>query len=429
MKAGILCVGTELVTGLVRDTNGYFFSQKLIEKGVFPKFIFLVPDEKRDIKNALRFLLEEPEIEWIIVSGGLGPTDDDFTKEAIAELLEQELFFDLETWERIRQFYWNLRKTEPPENNKKQALIPKGAQILTNHLGTAPGLKIETQRKIIFVIPGVPKEAEFFWNILEKEIHAGSCSFYRTKILKFCGVGESQLATLIKPLLSNLSDEIHFAFLPNYGEVWFYLYAERTNEKNKKEMDALIEAIHRSYEDFIFSPYGDTLEEAVGKILKEQKLKLAIAESCTGGLLGDRITNVPGSSEYFERGYIVYSNRAKVEDLGVPQKTLEDHGAVSEEVASFLAQGARKKAMADIGVGITGIAGPGGATEKKPVGLVYIAVADAEEIEVKSYQFRGERIMNKRFASQFALSMLFTFLRKRRGKYNERRNDQEFYCS
>jgi len=413
LKAGILCVGTELVTGLIRDTNAYFFSQKLTEKGIFPKFILLAPDEKQDIKTALSLLLNDPEMKLIIVSGGLGPTDDDFTKEVIAELLGWELVFDEATWERIRHFYRNLRKADPPENNKKQALIPRGATVLTNEIGTAPGLKMEVQGKTIFVIPGVPREAEFFWNIIEREIHISISSFYRTKTLKFCGIGESQLATLMKPFLSRLPSEVHFAFLPNYGEVWFYLYAYKAGKERRKELDRLIEEASHTYGDFLFSSYGDTLEEAVGRMLREKGLKLAIAESCRGGLLGDRITNVPGSSDYFERGYIVYSNRAKVEELGVPQEVLKEKGAVSEEVACWLAQGARKKATADIGVGITGIAGPTGATEGKPVGLTYLALADENGVEVKKYQFGGDRLMNKRFASQFALSMLFLFLRRK----------------
>ncbi|NSW75344.1 MAG: competence/damage-inducible protein A [Candidatus Atribacteria bacterium] len=413
MKAGILCVGTELVTGLIRDANAYFFSQRLVEKGVFPKFVMFVPDEKEDIANGLTFLLDDPEVEVIIVSGGLGPTEDDFTKEVIAELLGRKLVFDELTWKKICQFYWNLRKTEPPENNKKQALIPEGATVLPNELGTAPGLKMEMRGKTIFVVPGVPREAEFFWSVIAGEIHAGGSSFYRTKILKFCGIGESQLATLMKPFLASLPEKVRFAFLPNYGEVWFYLYASEAGHQRREELDRLVEEVANIYGDFLFSPYGDTLEEAIGKILRERRLKLAIAESCTGGLLGDRITNVPGSSDYFERGYVVYSNRAKVEELGVPKEILEVKGAVSEEVACLMAQRAREKAAADIGMGITGIAGPTGATDTKPLGLTYMAVADERRVEVKKYQFGGDRLMNKRFASQFALSMLFLFLRGR----------------
>lgn len=413
MKAGILCVGTELVTGLIRDANAYFFSQKLVEKGVFPKFVMLVPDEKKDIAHGLTFLLDDPEVEVIIVSGGLGPTEDDFTKEVIAELLGQELVFDELTWKKICRFYWNLRKTEPPENNRKQALIPEGATVLPNELGTAPGLKVKVRGKTIFVVPGVPREAEFFWSTIAGELHVDSSSFYRTKILKFCGIGESQLETSMKPFLASLPEGIRFAFLPNYGEVWFYLYVYEAGPERRKELDRLIEEAANVYGDFLFSSYGDTLEEAIGKMLKEKKLKIAIAESCTGGLLGDRITNVPGSSDYFERGYIVYSNRAKMEELGVPKEILETKGAVSEEVACLMAQRAREKAATDIGMGITGIAGPTGATDTKPLGLTYMALADERGVEVKKYQFGGDRLMNKRFASQFALSMLFAFLRGR----------------
>ncbi len=410
-----MCVGTELVTGLTQDMNALFFSQKLVHQGVFPKTVLFVPDDKYDIARVFRFLLQDTEIRLIIICGGLGPTDDDFTKEVIAEILGYQLYFDEGTWQKIRQFYQKIRGIEPPENNKKQALVPQGAVVLTNELGTAPGLKIEVEGKQIFVVPGVPREAEFFWSFIQQSIHEEErLPFYRSKILKFCGIGESQLAIFLQPLLRSLPADVRFAFLPKYGEIWFYLYAYQVDEEKRRKMDEHLDLIARSQYDFLFSPYGDTLEEAIGKLMQAQNLTLAIAESCTGGLLGDRITNIPGSSRYFDRGYIVYSNRAKVEELHVPQNLLETRGAVSEEVALYLAQGARENAQADIGMGITGIAGPQGGSEEKPVGLVYVAIADATQAEVKKYQFGGDRLMNKRFTSQAALSMLFTFLRRRK---------------
>lgn len=411
MNAAILCVGTELVTGAVRDVNAAFLTYKLLEKGIFPRWILFVPDAVEDIVSSLHFLLE-CSVSFVFVSGGLGPTADDFTREAIAQALGKPLVFSEEAWEEIRRFYRHIRGIEPPENNRKQALFPEGARFIPNGVGTAPAFILDEGKKI-FVLPGVPREVEFFWQHLEREIPAVEGGIYRSEILKFCGLGESQLEEKIAPLLGNLPRTIRYSFLPNYGEVWFFLYGQGVSQEERAEGSRLIEVIKEILSPYLFSTYGETLEEAVGKVLLERGLRVAVAESCTGGLVGSRITDIPGSSRYFERGYIVYSNRAKMLDVGVPEEILQRFGAVSEETARCLAEGARKRAQTDIGLGVTGIAGPGGGTPEKPVGLVYIAVSDASRTEVRRFQFGGDRLMNKRFFSQAALTMLFTFVRKR----------------
>lgn len=413
MKAAILGVGTELLTGLIRDYNAYFLAQRLVERGVLPQFIIFAPDQIEKIVSALQFIMQEEEIKLVIVSGGLGPTEDDLTREAVARAFNRNLVFNSEAWNKIQFFYRQLRNVEPPENNKKQAFIPQGAGILYNERGTAPGFKLQVEDKNIFVIPGVPREAEFFWSLIEKELPQEEENFYRSPVFKFCGIGESNLAEEVRPFLAYLPSSFNIAFLPNYGEVWLYVYSSNYSLEQKELALLFLDKVAHHLDRFFFTPYGDTLEEAVGNMMKEKGLKLGVAESCTGGLVANRITDVAGSSQYFERGYVVYSNEAKKEDLEVPEEILKEKGAVSEEVARFLAQSVRRKGKVDLGLGITGIAGPGGGSEGKPVGLVYIALASEDDIIVQKFHFSGDRLMNKRFASQSALTMVFQCLKEK----------------
>lgn len=409
MRAGILCIGTELVTGAIRDVNAIFLAEKLLKKGVFPKWISFAPDEVEEIASSVRFFIER-KADLLFVVGGLGPTTDDLTREGVAKALGQPLRFSEEAWEGIRRFYFRIRGVEPPENNKRQAFLPEGALLIPNEVGTAPAFVLEGTPRI-FVLPGVPKEVEFFWHRLEREIPNVSGGVYRSETLKFCGIGESQLEEGVRPLLRELPGNLRFSFLPNYGEVWFFLYGQNVLPEDIAKGEEVLESIKSMFSPYLFSKYGETLEEAIGKLLVERGLTIAVAESCTGGLVGSRITDIPGSSRYFKRGYIVYSNEAKVADLGVPESVLQSFGAVSEETARHLAEGVRQRARVDIGLGITGIAGPKGGSPDKPVGLVYIGISDGAKTEVRKFQFGGDRLMNKRFFSQAALTMLFTFLR------------------
>ncbi|MCS7241391.1 MAG: CinA family nicotinamide mononucleotide deamidase-related protein [Candidatus Caldatribacterium sp.] len=411
MNAAILCVGTELVTGAVRDSNASFLIEKLLRKGIFPKWISFIPDEVKEIAAIVRFLRDQG-VDILFVIGGLGPTTDDLTREGIAEALERPLRFSEEAWEGIRRFYLRIRGVEPPENNKKQAFFPEGASFIPNEVGTAPAFILDGPPKI-FVLPGVPREVEFFWHRLEREIPNVPGNIYRSTTLKFCGIGESLLEERMRPFLQELPKSLRFSFLPNYGEVWFFLYGQNVSSEEITRGEEILENVKKSLASYLFSQYGETLEEAIGKLLCERGLRIAIAESCTGGLVGSRITDIPGSSQYFDRGYIVYSNRAKIMDLGVPEGILSRFGAVSEETARYLAERVRHKAEVDIGLGITGIAGPGGGSLEKPVGLVYVGVSDGSKTVTKRFQFGGDRLMNKRFFAQAALTTLFVFLKER----------------
>ncbi|MCX6088938.1 MAG: nicotinamide-nucleotide amidohydrolase family protein [Candidatus Atribacteria bacterium] len=231
--------------------------------------------------------------------------------------------------------------------------------------------------------------------------------------MKFCGIGESQFEMNIKPLLTELPPSLKPAYLPSFGEVWFYLYSDQKNLDTVERAERVIQKIKDQYHQYLFTPFGDTLEEACGQLLCRFHLTLSTAESCTGGLLIHRLTNISGSSQYVNRGYVVYSNKAKENDLAIPELIIQEKGAVSEEVARLLAEHVREKTGTDFGIGITGIAGPTGGLETKPVGLVYIALAEEKQTLVRKHIFSGDRIVNKTFASQFALTYLFQALRKK----------------
>jgi len=418
MKSAILCIGTEITTGLVRDQNAYFLAFHLTSVGLFPKLVLFVPDHKETIAKTLQFLFEDEEIQSLFITGGLGPTQDDLTRETLAEILGKKLCFIPEQWENIVRFYQKIRHTQPPENNRKQAFIPEGAVLLENPLGTAPGFISDFQNKKIFVIPGVPKETEYFWPIIKTHLPSHDNQFYRSEMIKICGVGESRFEHEIQPFLSSLPDTLQSAYLPYFGEVWFYLYSYEKNPQIIQNAENVIKKIKDVWKPYLFSQWGNTLEQACGMLLSEKHLTIAIAESCSGGLLSHRLTNVPGSSSYFYRGYVVYSNQAKIEDIGVPSSLLAQHGAVSEEVAHALAVGVRKNSNTDIGIGITGIAGPSGGSEQKPVGLVYIGISNSQHTQVKKYLFSGDREVIKTLSTQSALTQLF--LQLQRGALNER---------
>ena len=412
MKSAILCIGTEITTGLVKDINAHFLAYKLTSAGFFPKFVLFSPDHKDTIIKTLQFLLEDREIQFLIITGGLGPTQDDLTREIVAEFLGKKLCFIPEQWEEIVSHYKNMRNIPPPENNKKQAFIPEGSLLLKNPMGTAPGFVANFQDKKIFVIPGVPKETEYFWSIIEKYLPANDNQFYRSEMIKICGVGESQFESAIQPYLSSLPEMIQPAYLPYFSEVWFYLYSYQKNSQIIQGAENVIKTIKENWKPFLFSQWGNTLEQACGNLLKELHLTIATAESCSGGLLSHRLTNVPGSSNYFYRGYVVYSNLAKIDTVGVPPSLITQYGAVSEEVAQALAEGVRKKSKTDIGIGITGIAGPSGGSEQKPVGLVYVALSNSQQTKVKKNLFSGDREFIKTLTTQSALTQLFLELQK-----------------
>ncbi|MCS7228478.1 MAG: competence/damage-inducible protein A [Candidatus Kryptonium sp.] len=407
MKAEIITIGDELLIGQVINTNASYIGRKLSEIGISTARIVSVGDDEKEIIEELKHAFDNFEV--VILTGGLGPTHDDVTKNAICKFFNTGLVFNEEVFNQVKEFLAKRGRTEINEANRSQAFVPEKAKIITNHWGTAPGFLFEEQGKIVVVMPGVPKEMigmmeNFVINYLAQK---ATGNVIKQKVLKTTGIPESYLYEKLKDTLDEIKNFCKIAFLPSALGVKIRITVKA---KNQNEANRLIEEaekrIREKAEKYIYGVDNEELEEVIGRLLTERGLKLAVAESCTGGLIADRITNVPGSSKYFERGVVAYSNEAKVQILGVPEELIRNFGAVSREVAESMAEGVRKISGADIGISTTGIAGPTGATPTKPVGLVWIGYSDKNETFAKEFRFGDDRLENKQRATQMALEIL-----------------------
>ncbi|MCK8826531.1 competence/damage-inducible protein A [Natroniella acetigena] len=406
MKAEIIAIGTELLLGQIVDTNSQWLAQQLARIGIDLYYKQTVGDNKDRVVDILQQSLKRANL--VIMTGGLGPTQDDLTREAIAEALDVKLAKNEQLATEIEDFFAE-RDYQMTENNFKQAYLPIGAEGISNPQGTAPGVLVEQEGKIIVALPGVPQEMKVMIqeeiipylqdSILDDEI-------IKSKVMKLYGIGESSLEEEIADILEEQTNPT-IAPLASRGEVKLRLTAKADSLAEAEQMIAeKIAELEERIGDYVYGYDEEGLEEAVAKLLLEHGLTLATAESCTGGLLGARLTDVSGSSAYFERGVISYSNQAKQELLGVAEETLRQYGAVSSQTAQEMALGIKKRAGTDLGLAITGIAGPTGGTPQKPVGLVYIAVADKEDVTSYKYQFKGGRERVKFLTSQQALKLL-----------------------
>ncbi len=412
-KVSIISIGDELLIGQTINTNAAYIGEQLTSIGYQVIRNFTVGDDEEDI---LKILKDAEEIsDFIFITGGLGPTHDDITRKCILEFFETELVFDEPTFERIKKLF-ERRNIPMPEINREQALVPKIAKVIPNDFGTAPGFDISKNGKRFFVMPGVPYEMKGMMENtilpeLKKYIQSKGV-FYNQKILYTTGIPESALYTKLQDL-RELFEEVKVAFLPSQFGVKIRLSMRSDDEKlNLKKIKFVEDKIRERVDEYIYSDENLSLEEVIGKILTEKKLKLAVAESCTGGLICNRITNISGSSNYFERGIISYSNESKIQILGVNPETIQKYGAVSEQTAIEMAHGVRKISGADIGISTTGIMGPTGATETKPIGLVYIGYSDSQKEFAKQYNFADNRIRNKERSSQAALALLWQMLKE-----------------
>lgn len=407
----IMAIGSELLTPLFQDTNSLYLTQRLNELGLDVSFKTIVGDDWEELVLCIEEALSRSDL--TIAMGGLGPTRDDRTREAFAYVLDRKLLFKKELLEKIRERF-RRRGLKMPDINKKQAYVIEGAEALPNSNGTAPGLWLETEQKTVILLPGPPQELkpmfdDYAWPKLQKR----RTEYVSRTVLKTTGLTESEIESLIFDLYPK-SPDIKITTLAYPGQIEIHLTA-RSKESQKKavgKLEKLKEAILQRLQDYVFSHQGQELEEVMGNLLKRNKKTLAVAESCTGGLVGHRITNVPRSSDYFLQGVIAYSNEAKTSLLDVPSDLIESDGAVSYQVAQAMAAGVRKRAKADLGVGITGIAGPSGGTKEKPVGLVYIALAWEEGSEVSKNLFLGQREAIKFQSSQKALDMVRRYFTK-----------------
>jgi nicotinamide-nucleotide amidase len=409
MKSEIIAVGSEMLTPYRQDTNSLYLTERLNEIGVTVAFKTIVGDRKKDLVGAIRNALARTDI--VILVGGLGPTEDDLTRESVAEALSLSMKRDAPQVAALhaRAATWRMPM---PENNLKQADLIDGAVFLNNPNGSAPGQWLEAlyggYRKLIMLVPGPPHECKplFDDECMPRLRSLVPARHLAKRTLKAAMIPESQADKLLAPIYSTFSD-VETTILAHAGDIQLTLLCSKTNKDlAEQRVEELATKLEEALDDWMYSAEGESLEQIVLFYLGLRQATLAVAESCTGGLVAQRITSVAGSSRSFLGGVVVYSNEMKTTFADVPAEMIERHGAVSSEVASALAEGIRKKSGATLGLGITGIAGPGGATENKPVGRVYIAVSDDQKTDAFERTFRGGRDRVREWASQQALDLV-----------------------
>ena len=407
MKAYIITIGDEILLGNTLNTNAAYIGEQLSEINIPVIKTSVVGDDNPSILSELKLATETCDL--ILLTGGLGPTHDDVTRKSIVDFFNTELIENKEVLEDINLMF-EKRKRKVTDVNIDQAKVPKIAEVIRNSLGTAPGLWIENDNKIYVVMPGVPYEMQGMMEstVIPKllELKEAEQKIIKKKMILTTGIPESTLYER----LGNLDELLQggrLAFLPNQFGVKLRLSFEGDEEKELS--DKLMEAEQRIRSKagrFIYGVGEDLLEAVVGRLLIERELKIATAESCTGGLVGNLLTNISGSSKYFERGIVCYSNAAKVELLKVDEDVIAENGAVSLEVAMQMAEGVKSTSGADIGLATTGIMGPTGATTDKPVGLVYIGYCDEKVCTAKKFIFGDDRLLNKQRTAQAALDFV-----------------------
>ena len=410
MKAEIISIGSEILRGQITDTNANFIAKKLVESGIDLEHISAVGDNPKSLLSTLKLALQRSDL--IITTGGLGPTEDDITFQTIAITLNLKLIKYPEAEENLKRILKKINKRISP-SNLKQVYLPEGAKIIINQYGTAPAMILEKDNKIICSFPGVPHEMK---NLIEENLipylkeKFPPSMIKKSKILKITGLGESSVNELIRDYM-NKQTNFSFGIYANPEDIQVQVTTQAPTEKEvEKLLQSSINQLTKILGNYIYGSDEETIEEVVGNLLKTKKLKLAVAESCTGGMLGEMITRIPGSSEYFQGGVISYNAMIKEDLLKVSSKVIRKYGEVSKEVAKLMAEGVRINCHSNIGVSITGIAGPGGATEKKKVGLVYMALADGKKTIIQKHQLFGSRQLIRLRSARRALNMLRMYL-------------------
>ncbi len=429
MQSEIICVGTEILLGHIVNTNATYISQKLAEIGINLYYHTVVGDNPERLSSTIKNSLKRSDI--VIATGGLGPTVDDITLETISKITHRPLILNRKELKRIKSRFSAIG-VPMPKSNIRQAYIPKGAIAISNKMGTAPGLIIESgrterspRRKVLIALPGVPLELmpmmeDTVIPYLKNRFYSGG--IIKSRTLRIVGLGESKVNEEVLDLLK-MSGNVTVGIYAHPAQVDLKITARASDEyKAVYLINPVEEEIRKRLGNYIFGTDTDTLESVVAKLLRENNLTISVAESCTGGLLAKRLTDIPGSSAYFKMGIIAYSNEAKIERLKVPQEMLRRYGAVSSQVAIKMADAVRKSARTDIGISITGIAGPTGATKTKPVGLVYIAISKKTTgrtgvspvlpVVCKRFNFHGARDTIRFKATQSALDMLRNYMSK-----------------
>ncbi|MFN7933693.1 MAG: competence/damage-inducible protein A [Bryobacteraceae bacterium] len=402
MDAAILAIGSEMLTPQRVDTNSLYMTDHLNARGVEVLFKMVVGDQREHLVQAMQYALDR--VDLLFVSGGLGPTEDDLTRDAVAQLCQRPLVFSQEICGWIEERFARMKRTMA-EVNKRQAYVVEGAQVLPNDRGTAPGQWVEHEGRHIVLLPGPPHElkAMFEGQILPKLDGLLPKQVIRTRFYRVAGMGESDLDQLIAPVYNKYTNPAT-TILAAAGDIQIHL---RARCKTEAEAEALLaevgDPIAELLGDRIYSRNGDSLEATVGVMLRERGMTIAVAESCTGGMLGQKITSVAGSSDYFAGGFLTYTYAAKEALLGIDAELLRTHKAVSEPVAKAMAEAARRLAGASIGVSVTGVAGPGQGEETAPVGSIYVGVSVDGECKVRHVQFAGDRHRIRTLACQIAM--------------------------
>ena len=406
MRGELIFVGTELLLGQIVNTNAAYLGEHLAGLGVDIYHSSVVGDNLDRIKNTVQTALDRSEL--VLITGGLGPTFDDITREGIAAAIQRELVYDPQLMAEIEEHFKRVNHPILPIHRRQAYVFSSACQVAPNPIGSAPGLIVEMNGKWIIAMPGVPREMKrmcedsiFPW-IAER---AGDVVI-RSRVLKVCGMGESMVANALHEIVESLTNPT-IAFLARPNEVSVRITAKASHSDEACGMlSTVADRVREKLGENIFSESDQTMEQVIGSLLMERNGTLAVAESCTGGLISDRITDVSGSSEYFQGGVLAYSNQVKIDLLGVSEEDLKRHGAASSPVAIQMAEGVKNLVKTDYGIGVTGIAGPTGGTLQKPVGLVYMAVASPHNSHSREFRFSGDRAIIKRRASQMALDML-----------------------
>lgn len=405
MIAEILCIGTELLLGDIVNTNAQYLSRRLADLGISVYHQSVVGDNVERLKKELEEAFARADL--VITTGGLGPTPDDLTKETGADYFSKKMVLDQESLNKLNSYFIKNGKGELKGNNIKQAYFPEGSLILPNNHGTAPGCVIEENNKILIVLPGPPREMKpMFEDSVVPFLKKYSKGILKSKVLRICGIGEGIMAEKISDIIN---DSINPTVAP-YAKEWEVTLRITSKADTEEEASKLIEPVEREIRkrlgENIYGEDETSLEEVIAEILLSKNLTISTAESCTGGLIASRLVDYPGVSSVFLEGAVTYSNEAKINRLKVKKETLENFGAVSEETAREMAEGIAKTAGTDIGLSTTGIAGPGGGTPEKPVGLVYVGLSINGNVQVKKLELSGNREMIRRRTTIAALDWL-----------------------
>lgn len=412
MKVHLITVGDEILIGQIVDTNSAWMGRQLNGYGIRISGISTVPDEEEAIHQAIGMGMNEADA--VLMTGGLGPTKDDITKKALANYTGGQLVFHEETYARIQRFFGRLGR-KPTAAHHQQSFMPDNAAILTNRMGTAPGMWLEHKDHVIVAMPGVPYEMEY---LMEQEVIPRLVKRFRPqpvrhRTLLTAGMGESNIAERIQDLEAALPAHIKLAYLPNLGKVRLRLSGTGEDQAQlDQELDQHLTAFQERLQDLVFGREDERLEEIVGRMLKARGLMLCTAESCTGGYIAHLVTSVPGSSAYFKGGVVAYSNEVKQQQLGVKSSTLEQYGAVSEQTVSEMAEGALQLFGGGVAVAISGIAGPDGGSKAKPVGTIWMAVSVAGTTDTFLLRAGKDRLKNIQYSANHALNFIRLFLQK-----------------